>query len=317
MPKLFDLVGEKFGDLTVKESAGTDKQRNKLWLCECVCGETVKVATRQLTSGEKTNCGCKSIRKQTLINKKFGDLTVKEFVGSNKYRNKLWLCECTCGTKVEVSTDMLTSGKKAHCGCKSKWKQNLINKKFGDLTVKEFAGLDKRGNRLWLCECTCGNKIKVTSNLLTSGKKAHCGCKSIKAQNLINQKFGDLTVKESAGTDKQRNKLWLCECTCGETVITTSHNLTSGRKTHCGCKRCRNRIFLDQRGTKKKNANLYKRYCEKKKKEKFIMPSLEEIEIWDKKFTALELVKRKLKEIKNVNELNSFLTLLSGQRIKV
>ena len=47
------------------------------------------------------------------------------------------------------------------------------------------------------------------------------------------------------------------------------------------------------------------------------MPSLEEIEIWDKKFTALELVKRKLKEIKNVNELNSFLTLLSGQRIKV
>lgn len=47
------------------------------------------------------------------------------------------------------------------------------------------------------------------------------------------------------------------------------------------------------------------------------MPSLEEIEIWDKKFTALELVKRKLKEIKNVNELNSFLTFLSGQRIKV
>ena len=122
--------------------------------------------------------------------------------------------------------------------------------------------------------------------------------------DLVGEKFGDLTVKESAGTDKQRNKLWLCECTCGETVITTSHNLTSGRKTHCGCKRCRNRIFLDQRGTKKKNANLYKRYCEKKKKEKFIMPSLEEIEIWDKKFTALELVKRKLKEIKNVNEVN-------------
>ena len=256
MPKIIDLVDQKFDDLTVNEAAGKDEKNNRLWLCECVCGETVKVATRRLTSGEKTNCGCKSIRKQTLINKKFGDLTVKEFVGSNKYRNKLWLCECTCGNKVEVSTDMLTSGKKAHCGCKSKWKQNLINKKFGDLTVKEFAGLDKRGNRLWLCECACG-----------------------------------------------------------ETVITTSYNLTSGRKTHCGCKRCRNRIFLDQRGTKEKNANLYKRYL--KKKEKFIMPSLEEVEIWDKKFTALELVKKKLKEIKSVNELNSFLTLLLDQKIKV
>lgn len=47
------------------------------------------------------------------------------------------------------------------------------------------------------------------------------------------------------------------------------------------------------------------------------MPSLEEIEIWDKKFTALELVKRKLKEIKNVNEVNFFLTLLLGQKINV
>lgn len=138
-----------------------------------------------------------------------------------------------------------------------------------------------------------------------------------KALDLEGQKFGDLTVKEFAGTDKRGNKLWLCECTCGETVITKSYNLTFRRKTHCGCKRCRNRIFLDQRGTKEKNANLYKRYLKKKKKEKFIMPSLEEVEIWDKKFTALELVKKKLKEIKNVNELNSFLTFLSGQRRKV
>ena len=47
------------------------------------------------------------------------------------------------------------------------------------------------------------------------------------------------------------------------------------------------------------------------------MPSLEEVEIWDKKFTALELVKRKLKEIKSVNEVNSFLTVLLEQKINV
>ena len=57
MAKSLNLVGERFGDLTVKESAGTDKWRNKLWLCECTCGNTVIVATRRLINGWKIHCG--------------------------------------------------------------------------------------------------------------------------------------------------------------------------------------------------------------------------------------------------------------------
>lgn len=135
--------------------------------------------------------------------------------------------------------------------------------------------------------------------------------------DLVAQKFGDLTVKESAGTNKWRSKLWLCECTCGATVIVSSYNLTSGRKTHCGCKRGYNRIFLDQRAVKEKNASLYKKYIERKNRKKFIMPSLEEIKIWDKKFTILELIKKKLRETSNMDELDSFLTLLSTKKINM
>lgn len=253
-----------------------------------------------------------------LEGQKFGDLTVKSFGGLTKHRHRLWLCECTCGNTVKVTTPRLTAGLKTNCGCKSKRKQNLINKKFGDLTVKEFAGYDKHKNRFWLCECTCGNAIKVLTTYLLSGQRTNCGCKVIRMQNLVNQKFGDLTVKKFAGLDKKGNRLWLCECTCGDKEITTTHKLTSGKKTNCGCKKKKNtQIFLDRRGIKERNVNLSKRYFKEKKKEKFIMPTLEEIKIWDKKFTALELVKKKLRKIKSVNELDSFLTLLSDQKINV
>ena len=194
---------------------------------------------------------------------------------------------------------------------------NLEGEKFGDLTVKELAGRDKHKNRIWLCECTCGNAVTVATYKLTSGGKTHCGCKSLKGRNFINQKFSNLTVKKFAGLDKRGDRLWLCECTCGATVIVSSYNLTSGRKTHCGCKRGYNRIGLDQRSLKEKNASLYKKYIERKNRKKFIMPSLEEIKIWDKKFTILELIKKKLRETSNMDELDFFLTLLSTKKINM
>lgn len=253
-----------------------------------------------------------------LEGKKFGDLVVKGFDSSDKHRNKLWLCECVCGNTVKVMTYLLTSGRKTNCGCKNKHKQDFINKKFGDLTVKELAGRDKHKNRIWLCECTCGNKVKVLTTYLISGQRTNCGCKVSRIQNLVNQKFGDLTVKKFAGINKKGDRLWLCECACGAKEITTTHKLTSGKKTNCGCKRKKyTQIFLDRRGIKERNVNLSKRYFKEKKKEKFCMPSLKEIEIWDKKFTALELVKKKLRKIKSVNELDYFLTLLSDQKINV
>ena len=250
-----------------------------------------------------------------LEGEKFGDLVVKGLDSSDKHRNKLWLCECVCGNTVRVTAYLLTSGRKTNCGCKNKRKQDFINKKFGDLTVKELAGRDKHKNRIWLCECTCGKRVKVLTTYLISGQRTNCGCKVSRIQNLVNQKFGDLTVKKFAGINKKGNRLWLCECTCGETAIITTHKLISGKKTNCGCKRKEyTRFFLDRIGTKEKNTNLYKRYQEKKREDEFNLPSLEEIEFWDKKFTILELVKKKLRKIKHVDELDSFLTLLSDQK---
>ena len=58
-----------------------------------------------------------------------------------------------------------------------------------------------------------------------------------RTENLLNQKFGKLTIIEFVGIDKNKKAKWLCECECGNTTITSTHNLKSGNTTSCGCSR--------------------------------------------------------------------------------
>jgi hypothetical protein len=57
--------------------------------------------------------------------------------------------------------------------------------------------------------------------------------------NLINQKFGRLTVIERGENDKYKNARWWCRCDCGnpELVLATSTSLLSGHTQSCGCYR--------------------------------------------------------------------------------
>lgn len=52
--------------------------------------------------------------------------------------------------------------------------------------------------------------------------------------------FGHLTVIERAGThQKTRRALWRCCCDCGKSIITSTHALTHGFVTGCGCRKLR------------------------------------------------------------------------------
>lgn len=57
MPKKLNLIGKKFGNLTVIDEVG---YRNKkvYWLCRCNCGNLCEVPTGNLRSGNTTSCGC-------------------------------------------------------------------------------------------------------------------------------------------------------------------------------------------------------------------------------------------------------------------
>ena len=56
--KGLDLTNKRFGRLTVIKYVETDKNRRKLWLCECDCGNKKIVPTTYLTRGDTTSCGC-------------------------------------------------------------------------------------------------------------------------------------------------------------------------------------------------------------------------------------------------------------------
>lgn len=56
-------------------------------------------------------------------------------------------------------------------------KQNLLNKVFSRLTVKqELSHRTKNGDVVWLCECVCGKTIEANTRKLNSNHVRSCGC---------------------------------------------------------------------------------------------------------------------------------------------
>lgn len=123
-------------------------------------------------------------------------------------------------------------------------KIDLTGKKFNKLTViSEHHIKSKDGACRWICECECTNTTIVIGNNMTRKKKPQISCYKCsifnnpnKIKNLINKKFGRLTVIELDYMDKQ-GAHWKCICDCPKNTITTvcSGHLQSGHTKSCGC----------------------------------------------------------------------------------
>ena len=124
MPKQQNLIGSKFGKLTVLSKTTERKHGYVVYECLCDCGNPHKATSYALKSGDIQSCGCK--RKDTLENKssamvgkKFGMLTVIANDTTSKAPNGSykWLCQCECGNTCSVSTQNLKQNKTQSCGC--------------------------------------------------------------------------------------------------------------------------------------------------------------------------------------------------------
>ncbi|PKM71218.1 MAG: AP2 domain-containing protein [Firmicutes bacterium HGW-Firmicutes-17] len=75
--------------------------------------------------------------------------------------------------------------------------QDLMNKHFGRLKVIADTGRsDANGNRIWLCQCKCGNKKEVTTHDLNHEFVTSCGCLAKeKASAMGKQHIRDLVEK--------------------------------------------------------------------------------------------------------------------------
>lgn len=54
--------------------------------------------------------------------------------------------------------------------------KNLVDKKFGRITVLKYMGCNKNKNSLWLCRCDCSKEKVIIGNNLVRGFTKSCGC---------------------------------------------------------------------------------------------------------------------------------------------
>jgi hypothetical protein len=125
-----DLTGQRFGRLLVLSEAGR-MYGHVAYRCQCDCSEQKIAAAHNLKKGRNRSCGCLNReqarrngtrRRNNLVGRQFGRLTVCALVGSNSHRRALWICECVCGERVIVSTNNLQHGTRS-CGATDETRQ--------------------------------------------------------------------------------------------------------------------------------------------------------------------------------------------------
>ncbi|MFR8024104.1 hypothetical protein [Eisenbergiella massiliensis] len=118
--------------------------------------------------------------------------------------------------------------------------KDLSKQAFGKLTVREYAGTDKFGASLWLCDCKCGGTKIVSAKNLKNGYTKSCGCiPSNEGIDITDKEFGRLkAIRPTDKRDGHGSVIWECKCSCGNPKVYVSvRNLISGNVTSCGCKK--------------------------------------------------------------------------------
>ena len=249
--KKSDILGQRYGMLTVIEDSGKRKGSSVLWRCRCDCGGEILAVRHQLVSGAIQNCGCvpKPARKaaSSLIGQRFGLLTVVEDSGQRVEGGViLWRCKCDCGSEILATRQQLVSGNVTNCGCipkqyaSKRQAEDLTGRQFGDLTALRRVENDKRGKVCWLCRCSCGKESVVQASQLKSGKTRSCGCKRYDTvynkYDLTGQRFGRLTASYHLNKENHaESSFWHCRCDCGKEVDVATTSLVHGLTKSCGC----------------------------------------------------------------------------------
>ena len=185
---------------------------------------------------QRLNCG-----------QRFGRWIVLGGCVTTQRGERKYLCRCDCGTERYVLERSLLSGGSRSCGCLRKEMAyranayNLLGQTFGDLCVVGKSRKRTKMGAYWTCLCSCGYTCEVTASELVSGRKTHCGCKSVKnyaTSDITGQRFGRLTAQYS--TKKRDAKgfvIWHCQCDCGSEADVSYNSLMYCGQTSCGCKK--------------------------------------------------------------------------------
>lgn len=118
-----NLIGQRFGRLSVTSAAAKSDRGERWWDCTCDCGTAITRSTGRLRAGKTKSCGC--LQRETmgsgsrinLTGRRYGRLTVIEVASSNRHGGAQWKCFCDCGETVVISANCLKAGDTESCGC--------------------------------------------------------------------------------------------------------------------------------------------------------------------------------------------------------
>ena len=187
-PQVTDLIGQRFGKLTVTGDSGKRKSGCILWTCKCDCGKEILCRRVALISGSAQSCGCVPKQyapkkpREDLTGRQFGELTVLRPAENNKQGRACWVCRCSCGKECTVSALHLKSGHTRSCGCKryavSANKKDITGQRFGRLVALYPTESRGSGKTFWHCRCDCGKELDVNTMSLLRGLTQNCGCQN-------------------------------------------------------------------------------------------------------------------------------------------
>lgn len=142
-----DLLGQKFGRLTVINKSTNLSSNKTAWLCQCECGKIKAIKTSNLLQGKAKSCGCQiNYNKINLIGRKFGRLQVAAKVHV-KNSHRFYLCICDCGQETIVDGTQLTKGFTRSCGCLSRELLSILAKaQIGDKNPAWKGGITEEFN---------------------------------------------------------------------------------------------------------------------------------------------------------------------------
>lgn len=121
-----NLIGQRFGRLTVIEKTAERKHGNIVWKCLCDCGNEHFAYTNLLTSGDCQSCGCLHRETTTLIHShndiignRFGKLIAIRKDPDHKAPNGSYMieCKCDCGNTILATPQNLRNHHVNSCGC--------------------------------------------------------------------------------------------------------------------------------------------------------------------------------------------------------
>jgi hypothetical protein len=177
------------------------------------------------------------MKRLDLTGQTFSKLTVVSFAGLQNKR-RMWNCDCACGSTKVIAGNRLRNGGTRSCGClPCRVPSDLTGQIFDRLTAVKFMGIDKNGQPLWACDCSCGKATTTTIGNLRSGNTKSCGClRGAEPIDMVGRTFGDLKVlHRTLRCRTTGGVMWACICVCGNTPTILGDSLRNGDTKSCGC----------------------------------------------------------------------------------